>query len=88
MPLTIKTAFTENALRAEFRNSPAKVLPLNTRLMGEFDPAALAEAVGQTVRPGQLLVGWMEGADRRGMVLNPNAGNDLTFLVPLTGGGR
>lgn len=87
MPLTIKTAFAENAMRAEFRGSPAKVLPLNTDLMAQFDAAGLAEAVGRNVQAGNLLVGWMDGAERRGMVLNPNAQNDLTFLVPLTAGG-
>lgn len=84
MPLTIKTAFSTNALRAEFRGFPAKVLPLTESLMAEFDQAALTESVGQAVVAGNLLVGWMEGAERRGMVLNPNAGNELTFLVGLS----
>lgn len=87
MPLTIKTAFAQNAMRAEFRGFPAKVLPLTAELMAEFDAADLAGSVGRNVQAGNLLVGWMEGADRRGMVLNPNAQNDLTFLVPLTAGG-
>jgi hypothetical protein len=87
MPLNIKTAFTQNAMRAEFRGFPAKVLPLSPDLMAEFNPAELTEAVGRNVQAGNLMVGWMEGADRRGMVLNPNAQNDLTFLVPLTAGG-
>lgn len=84
MPLTIKTAFSTNALRAEFRGFPAKVLPLTESLMAEFDQAALTDSVGQAVVAGNLLVGWMEGAERRGMVLNPNAGNELTFLVGLS----
>jgi len=87
MPQNIKTAFTENALRAEFRGKSAKVLPIPAVLLANFDQDALAQSVGQTVQVGTLLVGWMEGAERRGMVLNPNAGNDLTFLIPLTGGG-
>lgn len=87
MPLNMKTAFAQNAMRAEFRGFPAKVLPLTAELMAEFDAAELAASVGRTVQAGNLLVGWMEGADRRGMVLNPNAQNELTFLIPLTAGG-
>jgi len=87
MPQTIKTAFTQNALRAEFRGHKAQVLPMHTALLAEFDQADLARTVGQTVQPGNLVVGWMDGAERRGMVLNPNAGNDLVLLVPLTDGG-
>lgn len=87
MPLNVKTAFAQNAMRAEFRGLPAKVLPLTTELMAEFDAAELAASVGRTVQAGNLLVGWMEGAERRGMVLNPNAQNELTFLIPLTAGG-
>lgn len=87
MPLTIKTAFAENAMRAEFRGFPAKVLPLTAEMMAEFDGPELAETVGRNVQAGNLLVGWMEGAVRRGTVLNPAAQNDLTFLVPLTAGG-
>ena len=86
MPQTIKTAFATHALRAEFRGHLAKVLPLNAALLAEFDQDNLAGAVGQTVTAGHLLVGWMEGAERRGMVLNPNAGNDLSFLVARTDG--
>jgi len=87
MPQTIKTAFNASALRAEFREAKAKVLPIHAELLAEFDQEALAQSVGQTVQAGNLVVGWMEGAERRGMVLNPNAGNDLTFLIPLTAGG-
>ena len=87
MTMTIKTAFAQNAMRAEFRGFPAKVLPMTPGLMAEFDETELAEAVGRDVQAGNLLVGWMEGAERRGMVLNPNAANDLVFLVPLTAGG-
>lgn len=87
MPLNMKTAFDQNAMRAEFRGFPAKVLPLTAELVSEFGASELAEAVGRTAQAGNLLVSWMDGAERRGMVLNPNAQNDLTFMIPLTAGG-
>lgn len=81
MSQEMKAAFTEQALRAEFRGNPAKVLPMTADMIETIGADALSETTGQDVSAGHLMVAWMADGQRRGMVLNPNAGNDLTFLV-------
>lgn len=86
MSQALKTAFANTALRAEFRDNPAKVLPITRDLIDEVGADTLRETTGQDVSAGNLMVAWMSDGQRRGMVLNPNAGNEMTFLVERNNG--
>lgn len=76
MAKTLEKAFAEDGIKVEYRGVPAKILPIDNDMKNnlEGDDAASAEV-------GQLIVAWNEDGERRGAVLNLNAGNDIRLLV-------
>jgi len=86
MPRTLTQAVVDLSLRAEYKGAPGFILPLTTDLVEELGADNLARMVGHAVNPGQLVVSWNENGQQRGAVLNPNAGNDLTILLPRNDG--
>ncbi|MEP3667020.1 MAG: hypothetical protein ABJN42_09850 [Roseibium sp.] len=85
MTKSIREAFTENGIRAEYNGYKATVLPMTAELHSEMNPAEM-EKIGTEVSPGAMLVSWNEDGTRRGRAIDPFANNDLALNIARSDG--
>ncbi|MCW3783573.1 hypothetical protein [Defluviimonas salinarum] len=82
MPTSLRDAFANLGLRAEYKGQPALLLPVTDELAGDLDAASIRQGVAG----GQMLVSWNDGERRNGAVIDAGAKNDIYIFVRRTDG--
>lgn len=74
---TINEAFKTHGIRAEFEGMPAMVVPVTPELAETLDQ----EKVKKPAISGNMLLSWNNGDERKGLVINSLAANDINLLI-------
>jgi hypothetical protein len=83
MTKTIREAFTENGIRAEYDGHKATLLPLTAELAGELSTEDMLKA---NAKAGDFLISWNDEGVRRGRAIDPFARNDLSLVIARSDG--
>ena len=74
---TINEAFKTHGIRAEYEGMPAMVVPVTPELAETLDQ----EKVKKPAISGNMLLSWNNGDERKGLVINSLAANDINLLI-------